>query len=107
MKLLLLMILTCPLVQAQNLSADEQRALLNEVQSLKERVSKLEKKNTGQGFKSTDYNARTTVGAPLKAGPQEPRLTPEQRKEVMETLEKYKKAQIEQERVLQELENEE
>lgn len=108
MKLILIVLLTCPLTFAQNLSPDEQRALLKEVQSLKERVNQLEKKDSGQGFKSTDYSSKTTETTTVKSNsPQEPAMTPEQRKEIMETVEKYKKAQVEQEKALKELEDEE
>jgi hypothetical protein len=106
MKLILLILIACPLAWSQNLTPDEQRALLKEVQSLKERVNQLEKKNSGQGFKSTDYSSQTTERTSVNA-PQEPAMTPEQRKEIMETMEKYKKAQIEQEKALKELEDEE
>ncbi len=108
MKLILLLALICPLSFAQDLSPDEQRALLKEVQSLKERVNQLEKKDSGKGFKSTDYSSKTTETTSVKTNsPQEPAMTPEQRKEIMETIEKYKKAQLEQEKALKELEDEE
>jgi predicted Fe-S protein YdhL (DUF1289 family) len=108
MKLILMIFLICPFAFAQDLSPDEQRALLKEVQSLKERVNQLEKKDSGQGFKSTDYSSKTTETKTLKSNsPQEPAMTPEQRKEIMETVEKYKKAQVEQEKALKELEDEE
>jgi lipoate-protein ligase A len=107
MKLIIILLVLSFSAHAQNLTADEQRALLKEVQSLKERVNQLEKKNSGQGFRSTDYNSKTTESTSAKSGSQEPTMTPEQRKEIMETMEKYKKAQAEQEKALKELEDEE
>lgn len=108
MKMILMIFLICPLSFAQDLSPDEQRALLKEVQSLKERVNQLEKKDSGQGFKSTDYSSKTTETTSVKSSSQpEPSMTPEQRKEIMEAMEKYKKAQVEQEKALKELEDEE
>ncbi len=97
-------LLYCPLTWSQDLTPDQQRALLKEVQALKERVNKLENKNSGSGFKSTDYQSKTTENT---SAPAAPAMTDAQRKEVMETVEKYKKAQIEQEKVLKELEDEE
>ena len=108
MKLILMLFLVCPLAYSQNLSPDEQRALLKEVQGLKERVNQLEKKDSGQGFKSTDYSSKTTEASTIKSNsPEEPAMTPEQRKEVMETMEKYKKSQLDQQKALKELEDEE
>jgi hypothetical protein len=97
-------LLFCPLSWSQDMTPDQQRALLQEVQTLKERVNELEKKDAGSGFKSTDYHSKTTENTGAPAGPA---MTDEQRKELMETMEKYKKAQIEQEKALKELENEE
>lgn len=108
MKLAFLIFLLLPLARAQSLSPDEQRALLNEVKALKERVNQLETKDSGQGFRSTDYQDKTTSQtSPGTASSQEPSMTEEQRKEIMDTLEKYKKAQAEQEKYLKELEDEE
>jgi hypothetical protein len=108
MKFFLVLFLSCPMVWAQNLTPDEQRALLKEVRDLKERVNTLEKKQSGQGFKETDYSSKTTAAqaAPATAS-QEPQMTEAQRKEIMETMEKYKKAQAEQTKALKELEDEE
>ncbi len=105
MKLILMVFLIFPFAYSQNLSPEEQRVLLKEVQSLKERVKQLEKKDSGQGFKSTDYSSKTTESAILKTNSPQT-MTPEQEKEIMETVEKYKKAQIEQEKALKELEDE-
>ncbi len=108
MKLILILFLVCPITWAQNLSPDEQKVLLKEVQSLKERVNQLEKKDSGQGFKSTDYSSKTTEATTVQSkSQQEPAMTPEQRKEIMETMEKYKKAQLDQQKALKELEDEE
>lgn len=100
-------LLYCPLSWSQDLTPDQQKALLKEVQALKERVKKLEKKDSGSGFKSTDYNSKTTENTSGPTASSGPAMTDEQRKEIMETVEKYKKAQIEQEKALKELEDEE
>jgi lipoate-protein ligase A len=108
MKLILIFLLACPAVWAQNLTPEEQRALLKEVRDLKDRVNTLEKKDSGQGFKETDYSSKTTAAtASPTSVSQEPSMTEEQRKEIMDTVEKYKKKQAEQEKVLKELEDEE
>lgn len=108
MKALLILLLLSPFVRAQDLTPEEQRRLLREVQDLKGRVNQLENKDSGQGFKSTDYQEKTTASTtPAGSASQEPAMTEEQRKEIMETVEKYKKAQAEQEKVLKELEDEE
>lgn len=106
MKYLFLLLLSMPFSFAQNLSPEEQRKLLQEVQSLKERVNKLEKNDPNPGgLKSTDYQSKTTESvATTPAGPE---MTAEQRKEIMETMEKYKKAQLDQQKALKELEDEE
>ncbi|MFL5784412.1 MAG: hypothetical protein ACJ76H_07390 [Bacteriovoracaceae bacterium] len=108
MKFFLILLIACPTVWAQNLTPDEQRALLREVRDLKERVNALEKKQSGQGFRETDYSSKTTAAqtAPATAS-QEPQMTEAQRKEIMETMEKYKKAQAEQTKALKEIEDEE
>lgn len=100
-------LLYCPLTWSQNLSPEEQKTLLNEVKALKERVNKLEKKDSGTGFKTTDYKSATTENTASPAAASGPAMTDEQRKEIMDTVEKYKKAQIEQEKALKELEDEE
>ncbi len=102
MKIVFFILMMTPFSYAQNLTPEEQRKLLNEVQSLKERVNKLEK-NESPGLKTTDYNAKTTESS----APAGPAMTAEQKKEITETMEKYKKAQIEQEKALKELEDEE
>lgn len=107
MKLILIALLLTPLARAQNLTPDEQRQLLKEVQGLKERVNQLENKDSGQGFKTTDYKEKTTEATAPAGAPQGPAMTEEQRTEIMATIEKYKKAQIEQEKALKELEDEE
>ena len=104
---LLTALLCCPLTWAQNLSPDEQKNLLNEVKALKERVNKLEKKDSGSGFKTTDYKSATTEDTGPKPSASEPAMSAEQRTEIMETMEKYKKAQVESEKALKELEDEE
>ncbi len=106
MKILLLLIFCFPFARAQNLTPEEQKNLLKEVQALKERVNKLEKTDSGSGLKTTDYNAKTTEASPT-AAPAGPEMSAEQRKEVMETMEKYKKAQLDQQKALKELEDEE
>lgn len=104
----LALFLLAPYVGAQNLTPEEQKQLLREVQDLKGRVNQLENKDSGQGFKTTDYNEKTTAASPSASGASsEPSMTEEQRKEIMETVEKYKKAQVEQEKALKELEDEE
>ncbi len=108
MKFFLMIALLCsPLSWSQDLSPEQQKALLNEVQALKERVNKLEKKDSGSGFKSTDYNSKTTENTAGPTSSSGPAMTDEQRKEILETVDKYKKAQIEQEKALKELEDEE
>ncbi len=99
-------LLYCPLSWSQNLTPEQQKTLLNDVQALKERVNKLENKDSGGGFKSTDYNSKTTENTTTPAAPSGPAMTNDQRKEIMETVEKYKKSQIEQEKALKELEDE-
>lgn len=94
-------------VGAQNLTPEEQKQLLREVQDLKGRVNQLENKDSGQGFKTTDYNEKTTAASPSSSAPAEPQMTEEQRAEIMATIDKYKKAQVEQEKALKELEDEE
>lgn len=105
---LLLLFILSPILNAQSLTPEEQKQLLKEVQGLKERVNQLENKDSGQGFKSTDYKEKTTEStAPASAGSSEPTMTEEQRKEITATIEKYKKAQADQEKALKELEDEE
>lgn len=104
---LIMSLLYCPFSWSQDLTPDQQKALLKEVQNLKERVNKLEKKDSGSGFKSTDYNSKTTENTSGPAASSAPAMTDEQRKEILETVGKYKKAQIEQEKALKELEDEE
>lgn len=106
MNIFLIILLASPFAIAQNLSPEEQRQLLQEVKTLKERVNNLEQKDSGSGFRSTDFGSKTTETA-APAGTQMPTMTDEQRKEIMETVEKYKKAQAEQEKALKELEDEE
>lgn len=103
MKFLLFVLLACPFSWAED---QDKAAMMKELNRLKGRVEELEKKGTGHGFKSTDYESKTTEST----GPSKneaPAMTEEQRKEIQETVEKYKKAQIEQEKVLKELEDEE
>lgn len=104
---LIIALLYCPLSIANDLTPEQQKALLKEVQVLKDRVNKLEKKDSGSGFKSTDYNSKTTENTTGPAASSGPAMTDEQRKEIMDTVDKYKKAQIEQEKALKELEDEE
>ena len=93
---------------AQNLGPEDQRKLLLEVQDLKGRVNQLENKDSTQGFKTTDYNEKTTAASPSSPGAAaEPQMTEDQRNEIMATIDKYKKAQAEQEKALKELEDEE
>lgn len=101
MKFILIFFLSCPLSWAQ-----DNAELMREINKLKARVNELEKKDSGQGFKSTDYSSKTTEGTG-PSSPETPAMTEEQRKEIMATVEKYKKAQIEQEKALKELEDEE
>lgn len=107
MKILIFFILISSPSFSQNLSPEEQRALLQDVKVLKERVKELENKNSGGGFRTTDYQEKTTetVSSPSQKST-EPAMTEEQRKEVLATLERYKKAQEEQQKYLQELEDE-
>ena len=100
-------LLYCPFVWSEELTPEQQKALLNEVQTLKERVNKLEKKDSGTGFKTTDYKSTTTEDTGLKPSSSEPAMSAEQRAEIMETMEKYKKAQVESEKAMKELEDEE
>lgn len=103
MKFLLIALLACPFSWAED---QDKAAMMKELNKLRDRVEELEKKGSGQGFKSTDYGAKTTESSgPSKS--ETPAMTEEQRKEVQATIEKYKKAQIEQEKVLKELEDEE
>lgn len=101
MKLILIVLLACPFSWAQ-----DQAAMMKEINRLKERVDRLEKKDSGSGFKSTDYSSQTTESTGPTAS-DTPSMTEEQRKEIMATVEKYKKAQGEQEKALKELEDEE
>ncbi len=108
MKYLLVMLLTLPTAWSQDLSPEEQRQLLQEVKSLKERVNSLENKDdSASGFKSTDYESKTTEGTASPSQPAAPAMSDEQRREIMETVQKYKDAQVEQEKALKELEVEE
>ena len=100
MKFILILALAAPLSWAQ-----DNAAVMKELNRLKARVDELEKKESGSGFKSTDYSSRTTESTgPTKS--ETPSMTEEQRKEIMATVEKYKKAQAEQEKALKELEDE-
>lgn len=101
MKFILLILLACPFSWAQ-----DNAALMREINKLKARVDVLEKKDSGQGFKSTDYSSKTTESTGPTAS-ETPAMTEEQRKEIMATMEKYKKTQVEQEKALKELEDEE
>ncbi len=106
--LLLVVLLALPTAWSQNLSPEEQRQLLQEVKSLKERVNGLENKDdSAGGFKSTDYESKTTEGSASPSQPAAPSMSGEQRREIMETVQKYKDAQAEQEKALEELEDEE
>ncbi|MES2527880.1 MAG: hypothetical protein V4598_12380 [Bdellovibrionota bacterium] len=91
---------------SQDLTPEQQKALLNEVQGLKDRVNKLEKKDSGTGFKTTDYKSSTTEDNTLKPSSGEPAMTAEQRAEILKTVEQYKKAQAESEQALKELDEE-
>ncbi len=98
--------LSSPLSWSQDLTPEQQKALLNEVQALKERVNKIEKKDSGSGFKTTDYKSNTTEDNSLKPSSGEPAMTAEQRAEILKTMEQYKKAQAESEKALKELDEE-
>ena len=102
MKLMLIFLLTIPMSWAQ-----DNAAVMKELNRLKARVEELEKKDSGKGFKSTDYDSKTTENTGPAAAQETPQMTEEQRKEIMATVEKYKKAQAEQEKALKELEDEE
>ena len=106
---LLLLVVTAPIF-AQNLSAEEQRQLLNDVKELKNKVNKLEAEKASKGLKTIDYKGGTTEAATTQApssAPAAPSLTPEQTKEFMEVLKKAKAQQEAQAKALEELENEE
>ena len=95
---------------AQNLSAEEQRQLLNDVKELKNKVNKLESEKAGKGLKTIDYKGGTTEAAASAAPsttPAAPSLTPEQTKEYMQILQKAKAQQEAQAKALEELDNEE
>ncbi len=102
MKLILITLLVCPFVWAE-----DNAEVMKELNRLKSRVEELERKDSGKGFKSTDYSSKTTENTTPSGGAETPQMTEEQRKEIMETVEKYKKAQAEQEKALKELENDE
>lgn len=102
MKLILIALLACPFVWAE-----DNAEVMKELNRLKSRVEELEKKDSGKGFKSTDYSSKTTESTAPSTGSETPQMTEEQRKEIMATVEKYKKAQAEQEKALKELENDE
>lgn len=101
MKFMLIVLLATPLSWGQ-----DNAALVREINKLKARVDELEKKDSGQGFKSTDYSSKTTESTGPSSASETPTMTEEQRKEIMATVEKYKKAQAEQEKALKELEDE-
>ncbi len=103
MKFILIILLACPLSWAQ-----DNATLMKEINKLKARVDELEKKDSGKGFRSTDYSSKTTEStSSSSSSPETPTMTEEQRKEIMATVEKYKKSQAEQEKALKELEDEE
>ena len=106
--ILMLLILTSSYAKAQNLTQEEQRALLKDVRDLKAKVQKLESGNAQKGLKTVDFKGSTTENTnPHPSAPTSPSLTPEQTKVLMETLQKAKLHQAEQEKALKELENEE
>lgn len=102
MKFIMLILLVCPVTWAQ-----DNATLMKEINKLKSRVDQLEKKDSGQGFKSTDYSSKTTESTGPSSASETPAMSEEQRKEIMATMEKYKKSQGEQEKALKELEDEE
>jgi hypothetical protein len=92
---------------SQNLSADEQKQLLNDVKELKNKVNKLESEKSQKGLKTIDYQNSTTESTSAASGPTAPEITPEQSKEIMDTLQRAKAQQEAQAKALKELEDEE
>ena len=94
-------------VHSQNLTPEEQQKLLQDVKLLKDKVNTLEaEKKTSSGLKTTDYNSNTTVVATTPGPAPAPELTAEQMKEMMDSLQKAKSHQDEQQKTLKEIDNE-
>lgn len=97
---------------AQNLSPEEQKKLLEDVKMLKDKVQKLESEkgsSGGSGLKTTDYQSQTTSPSNQQNANtvQAPAVSPEQMKELMETLNHVKAKNEEKNKALQELDENE
>lgn len=105
----------------QNLSPQEQKELQDRVRQLSDRVDQLEQNkngssstDSGSGLKTTDLQGGTvenlnsggSSGSGAGTGAQES-LTPQQREEMLKTLNDYKKKQEENQKALDELMEEE
>ncbi len=94
---------------AQNLSAEEQRKLVEDMRVMKEKMDKLESKqgSAPSGLKKVNYQDETsekkTEASPSASGAS---MTPEQTKKLMEDINSIKAKQAESQKILDELDKE-
>lgn len=104
--LTLLVLIWVAQLQAQNLTPEEQRQLLNDVKDMKAKINKLEGKSEPTGLKRVNYENATSESKEASTAPAAS-LSPEDSKKLMDDISAIKLKQIESQKILEELDKDE